>query len=98
MHSASMPRRDREAARPSVLPGGPEKRNRALREACAGDGSSVSCGGARGAGAGSVSAAVGSYTILRGWMAPQSRRGLERKIIWDDVHEAAGGPFQRKLD
>eukprot|EP00965_Chrysotila_dentata_P072985 2412450-Pleurochrysis_carterae.AAC.3 len=59
MHSASMPRRDRKAARPSVLSGGHEKRNRALREACTGDGSSVSCGGARGAGAGSVSAAVG---------------------------------------
>eukprot|EP00965_Chrysotila_dentata_P035120 1168848-Pleurochrysis_carterae.AAC.1 len=59
MHSVSMPRRDRKAARPSVLSGGPEKRNRALREAGAGDGSLVSCGGARGVGAGSVSAAVG---------------------------------------
>eukprot|EP00965_Chrysotila_dentata_P105142 3472407-Pleurochrysis_carterae.AAC.1 len=59
MHSASMPRRDRKAASPSVLSGGPEKRKRALREACAGDGSLVSCGGARGAGAGSVSVAAG---------------------------------------
>eukprot|EP00965_Chrysotila_dentata_P234531 6200227-Pleurochrysis_carterae.AAC.1 len=59
MHSASMPSRDRKAASPSVLSGGPEKRKRAFREACAGDGSSDSCGGARGAGAGSVSAAAG---------------------------------------